>query len=117
MFERIATWSTRWAGSTPAFILAAASIVLWMLTGPMFHWSDTWQLVAEACGAADWEELLADCPVDAVILSSDDEADLDQAVRQLAQAGIAVLLPPELTQPADITRRAGVFRRAPTGLH
>jgi predicted dehydrogenase len=48
-----------------------------------------------------WEELLADCPVDAVILSNDDKADLDQAVRQLAQAGIAVLLPPELTQPAE----------------
>jgi predicted dehydrogenase len=48
-----------------------------------------------------WEELLADCPVDAVILSSDRERNLDQAVRQLAQAGIAVLLPPELTQPAE----------------
>src|SRR5260221_4181497 len=48
-----------------------------------------------------WEELLADCPVDAVILSHDDEDDLDQAVRQLPQAGIAVLLHPELTQPAE----------------
>jgi low affinity Fe/Cu permease len=46
MFERFATWATRWTGSTTAFILAAATIVVWIVTGPMFHWSDTWQLVA-----------------------------------------------------------------------
>ena len=46
MFERFASWATRWSGSTTAFILAAASIVVWLVTGPMFHWSDTWQLVA-----------------------------------------------------------------------
>src|SRR6266498_5117745 len=46
MFERFASWATRWTGSTTAFILAAASIVVWIVTGPMFHWSDTWQLVA-----------------------------------------------------------------------
>jgi predicted dehydrogenase len=45
--------------------------------------------------------LLTDCPVDAVIVANDAE-DLDQAVRQLAQAGIAVLLSPELTQPAEV---------------
>jgi low affinity Fe/Cu permease len=44
--ERFAGWATRWTGSTTAFILAVASIVLWFVTGPLFHWSDTWQLVA-----------------------------------------------------------------------
>ena len=46
MFERFASWATRWTGSTLAFILATAFVVLWFVTGPMFHWSDTWQLVA-----------------------------------------------------------------------
>ena len=46
LFERFASWATRWTGSTTAFMLAAASIVAWMITGPLFHWSDTWQLVA-----------------------------------------------------------------------
>ena len=46
MFERFASSATRWTGSTSAFMLAAASIVVWMITGPLFHWSDTWQLVA-----------------------------------------------------------------------
>jgi len=46
MFERFATWVTRWSGSTGVFLLAALSIVIWLVSGPMFHWSDTWQLVA-----------------------------------------------------------------------
>src|SRR6058998_2160884 len=36
---------TQWAGSTTGFILATLVIVVWAATGPMFHWSDTWQLV------------------------------------------------------------------------
>jgi low affinity Fe/Cu permease len=32
-------------GSPWAFLIAAASVVMWGLTGPVFHYSDTWQLV------------------------------------------------------------------------
>ena len=41
-------WSTRIAAATGrplAFILAVLVILTWALTGPLFHWSDTWQLV------------------------------------------------------------------------
>ena len=44
-FER---WSTRVAAATGrphAFMLAVAVILVWAITGPIFHWSDTWQLV------------------------------------------------------------------------
>src|SRR2546421_5747426 len=44
-FTRCATWASRWTGSTPAFLLACIVIVLWLATGPIFHFSDTWQLV------------------------------------------------------------------------
>ena len=44
-FESFARAVTRFAGSTPAFIAAAAIIVIWAVTGPVFHYSDTWQLV------------------------------------------------------------------------
>ena len=38
--------SPRFTGSTAAFSIAAAGIiVLWAVTGPIFHYSDTWQLV------------------------------------------------------------------------
>ena len=39
--ERIATL----AGSPTAFLAAAALILVWLITGPIFHFSDTWQLV------------------------------------------------------------------------
>jgi low affinity Fe/Cu permease len=34
-----------WTGSTPAFLIAVAVVVVWAATGPIFHYSDTWQLV------------------------------------------------------------------------
>jgi low affinity Fe/Cu permease len=40
-----AQWVTNWTGSSLAFALAAAIIVVWLISGPFFHYSDTWQLV------------------------------------------------------------------------
>ncbi|ANE50661.1 low affinity iron permease family protein [Flavisolibacter tropicus] len=44
-FETIANKVTRLAGSSYAFLIAFALILLWGITGPFFHFSDTWQLV------------------------------------------------------------------------
>jgi len=44
-FQGFATKSSHWVGSRWAFGLAVATIVLWAVTGPYFHYSDTWQLV------------------------------------------------------------------------
>jgi low affinity Fe/Cu permease len=41
----MSTVVTRWTGSTPAFGVALGVIVAWALVGPVFHFSDTWQLV------------------------------------------------------------------------
>lgn len=43
--SRLATAATKWTGSTPAFATAVMIIVIWAITGPIFHYSDTWQLV------------------------------------------------------------------------
>src|SRR5262245_57332509 len=43
--ERFSTAATRWSGSTPAFIAAAGVIVAWAASGPLFGFTDTWQLV------------------------------------------------------------------------
>ena len=43
--EKSASSVTRWTGSTSAFALACSIIVVWGLTGPYFHFNDTWQLV------------------------------------------------------------------------
>jgi low affinity Fe/Cu permease len=45
LFDRIANKVTRGAGSPTAFIVAALVIIVWALTGPIFGYSDTWQLV------------------------------------------------------------------------
>jgi low affinity Fe/Cu permease len=43
--EHFAAAATRWTGSTSAFIAAVGIIIVWLITGPIFHFSDTWQLV------------------------------------------------------------------------
>jgi low affinity Fe/Cu permease len=45
LFTRFARWTERQVGSSIAFCLAAGIIILWAVSGPFFHWSDTWQLV------------------------------------------------------------------------
>ena len=44
-FTRAAKWASHAAGRPITFISAVAIIVLWAITGPLFHFSDTWQLV------------------------------------------------------------------------
>ncbi|MES2139687.1 MAG: low affinity iron permease family protein [Bacteroidota bacterium] len=44
-FEKIAQMATSFTGSTMAFIIALSVVIAWILTGPLFHFSDTWQLV------------------------------------------------------------------------
>jgi len=44
-FERAAANITRATGSSTAFLIAVLIIVIWGVTGPVFHYSDTWQLV------------------------------------------------------------------------
>jgi low affinity Fe/Cu permease len=43
--EHLSLKATELTGTSGAFLLAAAVIVLWVVTGPIFKFSDTWQLV------------------------------------------------------------------------
>ena len=45
IFEKVAEKITCWTGSSVAFITAFAIILVWAITGPLFGYSDTWQLV------------------------------------------------------------------------
>ena len=45
LFNRIANWASRIVGSPKATIVAFLIILIWAVTGPMFGFSDTWQLV------------------------------------------------------------------------
>ncbi|HEU5125650.1 MAG TPA: low affinity iron permease family protein [Verrucomicrobiae bacterium] len=44
-FDRFARQSARWTGSSCAFLIAVLVVLTWIVTGPVFHYSDTWQLV------------------------------------------------------------------------
>lgn len=45
LFRRIAARTSHGVGSPWAFIAAFGVILVWAVTGPLFHYSDTWQLV------------------------------------------------------------------------
>lgn len=44
-FAAFAQMTSYWAGSATAFAVALFVIAAWVITGPIFHYSDTWQLV------------------------------------------------------------------------
>ena len=44
-FLRFANWASRKTGSSYAFLLAVTVVLVWGISGPVFHFSDTWQLV------------------------------------------------------------------------
>ena len=45
LFSRIACMIAHWTGKPAAFLIATALVIIWALTGPIFGYSDTWQLV------------------------------------------------------------------------
>jgi len=45
MFRCCAEWIAVTVGSPWAFVLAVVIVLGWLVTGPLFHYSDTWQLV------------------------------------------------------------------------
>ena len=44
-FRRFAHSTAVAVGSVPAFVVAVSVIIVWLVTGPAFHFSNTWQLV------------------------------------------------------------------------
>ncbi|MBD3903750.1 low affinity iron permease family protein [Chryseobacterium sp. Ch-15] len=45
IFERFSNWATKFTGSSYAFLGAVAIVVIWAVSGPVFNYSETWQLV------------------------------------------------------------------------
>ncbi len=45
LLARLSRWAMDWTGRSGAFGLAVLTIVVWLLSGPLFQFSDTWQLV------------------------------------------------------------------------
>ena len=45
IFSRMAKWASRFSGRPLCFVLALTVVLAWVVTGPIFKFSDTWQLV------------------------------------------------------------------------
>jgi low affinity Fe/Cu permease len=45
VFTRFAKWTSRAVGRPSAFIIAVSTLILWAASGPLFGFSDTWQLI------------------------------------------------------------------------
>ncbi len=45
LFRRFSAYISSIVGSAPAFVVAVTVIAVWAITGPMFNFSDTWQLI------------------------------------------------------------------------
>ena len=45
LFTRFARWTSRATGTPAAFVTACSVVIVWAVTGPLFGFSDTWQLV------------------------------------------------------------------------
>lgn len=45
VFIKFAEKVACWTGSATAFVMAVSVIIVWIISGPMFGFSDTWQLV------------------------------------------------------------------------
>ena len=45
VYTEIAKRVSHWCGRPGTFVLAVGVILIWIVTGPVFHYSDTWQLV------------------------------------------------------------------------
>ena len=44
-FSHFSKWASRFTGRPLSFTIAVAVVLAWLLTGPIFRFSDTWQLV------------------------------------------------------------------------
>ncbi|MDX8479488.1 low affinity iron permease family protein [Mesorhizobium sp. VK24D] len=45
LFTKVASWVSHLAGMPPSFAVCVAIVIVWALSGPVFGFSDTWQLV------------------------------------------------------------------------
>lgn len=45
LFERFSSWAVKTTGSSGAFLIAVLIILVWAITGPLFNYSEDWQLV------------------------------------------------------------------------
>jgi low affinity Fe/Cu permease len=114
-FARFATWASHASGHPSAFILAVIVILGWGITGPLFGFSDTWQLVINT-GTTIITFLMV------FIIQNTQNRDsaaiqlkLDEIIRAMGNANNALLNMEELDEKELEEIRAGYLKLAEEG--
>ena len=86
-FTRFAAWSAWLVGSPAVFLFAIGSLIVWLAIGPLYHFSDTWQLIASS-----WTNIITFLVVFLIQNSQNRDSrainlKLDEIIRSLHQAG------------------------------
>ena len=109
-FRRVAQKAAALFGSAWAFSIAVGTILVWAATGPLFHFSDTWQLVINT-----WTNLVTFVMVFVIQNSQNRDSKatllkLDELIRSHVGARNALLNLEELKED-DIIRLEAEFKR------
>ena len=124
VFERFASTVTKATGSSAAFLLAFASVLIWGLTGPLFHFSETWQLVINTGTtiitflmvfliqkAQNKDSISVQLKLNELIAATKGASNRLVAVENLTEEELAVLQTHYQTM-AEITQKASDLRRS-----
>jgi low affinity Fe/Cu permease len=117
MFAKFAKRTARFTGSPACFAAAVAVVVLWAASGPVFHFSETWQLVINT-GTTIVTFLMVfliqstqNCDTDAMHIK------LDELIRAVGPASNRMLALEELDEEtlADLRRQFDELARKARG--
>src|SRR4030065_2701683 len=109
-FGRFASWASHTTGHPSTFILAVLIIIAWVVTGPLFGFSDTWQLVINTSTTIITFLMVFIIQNTQNRDSAATQLKLDEIIRSMENANNALLNMEQLDEkePEDI--RAGYLR-------
>ncbi|UFH54684.1 low affinity iron permease family protein [Spirosoma sp. KNUC1025] len=124
IFERFLASVAKATGSSAAFLLALATVIIWAITGPLFNFSETWQLVINTGTtiitflmvfiiqkAQNKESLSVQLKLNELIAATKGASNRLVASENLSEEELAILYKHYCTM-AEVTRQASDLRKS-----